>query len=34
MINDRAFVAKYLVRHTGLEPMTIRLEGGCSIQLS
>ena len=34
MINDRAFVVKYLVRHTGLEPVTIRLEGGCSIQLS
>ena len=28
------FFAKYLVRHTGLEPMTIRLEGGCSIHLS
>ena len=28
------FRKKKMVRSTGLEPVTIRLEGGCSIQLS
>ncbi len=30
----RAGVVKDMVRSTGFEPVTVRLEGGCSIQLS